>query len=451
MAITAVILFASALRRAAEASNDFWPWLRRLLESAIGAILFLGLLWAFRSILNDNSLTFFATHGSLSDVSRESAQSIWGRPHVQKDLSVSHFIEVEVEEELPREDPTLPPLYRTIKERRQVPQNSLLSFRGDVEMELSERQKGYAYYSGFVLKASFQYEVINDSELQTEAEFYFPLSPGQTLFQEFAVTIDGVDISPELRFSEDMVSWKRIMSPQQRSEIIISYISRGMDYFYYQVPVQREIKDFELTLAIDRLPISQLNYPDGVLTPTEIDPTPDNNGSLLTWKLDRAVTVAGMGVALPKPEQPGANVLRILVISPYALTMLVTVLALTFLIFGEPLHFIDLALFAAVYCVQFLVMAGVSDYAFGFWGSMVLGAALTGFLGFLLFRRLPSKLLRGLIYGLIAFFTLAYPLSGLLTEITQLDAFNNIVLVGLIIYIFGLALYKRTERVQDAK
>ena len=43
-----------------------------------------------------------------------------------------------------------------------------------------------------------------------------------------------------------------------------------MDYFYYQIPVQREIKNFVLTLTIDRLPVSLLNYPDGVITPTEI-------------------------------------------------------------------------------------------------------------------------------------------------------------------------------------
>jgi hypothetical protein len=146
-----------------------------------------------------------------------------------------------------------------------------------------------------------------------------------------------------------------------------------------------------------------------------------------------------------QPEQPGAKVLRVLQNSPYALTLLGTMLALTLLILNVPLRFIDLALLSAVYCVQFLIMAGVSDYAFGFWGSLVLGAGLTGFLTFLLFRRLPSRLLRVLIYSLVAFFTLVYPLSGLLSETIQRNSFENIVQVGLILYIFGLALYARAR------
>src|SRR5262245_34109106 len=83
MATTAIVLFGSAFRAQPEATENFWPWLRRLLEAATSALLFVGLLWAFRAILNDNIKTFYATHGSLSDVSRASAWSIWGKPHTQ--------------------------------------------------------------------------------------------------------------------------------------------------------------------------------------------------------------------------------------------------------------------------------------------------------------------------------------------------------------------------------
>jgi hypothetical protein len=231
------------------------------------------------------------------------------------------------------------------------------------------------------------------------------------------------------------------MTPHQKSKVVITYSSRGMDYFYYQIPVQREIKNFKLTLNIDRLPVSLLNYPDGVITPTSIQPSADGRGSILTWELDRAITVAGMGVALPQPEQPGAQVLRVLVISPYALTLLGAMLALTMLIWGMQVRFLDLALLSAVYSMQFLLMAAISDYFFGFWGALIAGAALTLVLSFLLFRRLPSRSLRTIIYILVAFFTVIYPLSGLLTELTQQNAFNMLMQVGLILYITGLSLY----------
>ncbi|MEA3397473.1 MAG: hypothetical protein U9R05_08430, partial [Chloroflexota bacterium] len=216
--------------------------------------------------------------------------------------------------------------------------------------------------------------------------------------------------------------------------------------FYYQAPNQRNIQNFVLTLTVDRLPVDLLNYPEGCLTPTEIQPTADGKGSILTWQLDRAITVAGMGVALPQPEQPGAKVLRVLRNSPYALTLLGTMLVLTLLILGQPIHFLDLALLSGAYSVQFLIMAAISDLFLGFWGSLILGAALTGTLTYLLFRRLPSRLHRTLIYTLAGFFTIVYPLSGLLTQAAQRNSFDSLVQVGMIIYLFGLSLYTQIKK-----
>lgn len=446
MITTAVVLFGSAFASYKETSGNFWPWMRKIIEATVSAVLFLGLMWAFRAILNDNTSTYYSTHGSLSDISRESAWSIWGRPHTQVELTVHHTHEVEVKEELPREDPTAPPIYRTVTQTQEVPQNSILSFNGDVQMKLSERQKGYALYSGYTLDVKLEYEILNDSAITTDAAFTFPLSSGQTLFENFVVTMDGKDLSADLRFATDLVSWTTKMKPHQRSIVHITYFSRGMDYFYYQIPVQREIKNFALTLTVDRLPVSLLNYPDGVITPTKIKSTPDGNGSILTWQLDRAITVAGMGVALIQPQQPGAQVLRVLVISPYALTLLGAMLALTMLIWGLKVQFLDLALLSAVYTMQFLLMSAVSDYFFGFWGSLMLGAVLTLFLTILLFRKLPSRPLRTIIYLLVAFFTIAYPLSGLLTELEDQNAFNMLLQSGLILYITILSLYASSHK-----
>jgi hypothetical protein len=446
MTAAAVVLFATAIRQTKEVPPTFWQWLRRIIEASIGAVLFVGLLWAFRSILNNNYATFYTTHGSLNAASLESAQSIWGRPHVQRELGYAHFTEVIQQQEIPREDPTAPPLYKDVKVRQPVPQNSVRSFRGTVNLTLSEREKGYALYNGYLIDAHFEWEVINDSAYQTEADFDFPLSPGQTLYEDFSVTMDGEDISPLLRFSPDLVQWTTTFDPQQKRKIMIGYTSRGMESFYYQIPSQREIKDFMLTLTVDRLPVTLLNYPDGTLTPTKVEPTADGKGSILTWQLDKAITTAGMGVALLQPEQPGAQVLRVLSNSPYALTLLGAMLALTLLLRREPVHFLDLALLSAAYCVEFLIMAAISDYMLGFWGSLVVGGLATGALTYVLYRRAPSRLLRSLIYALVGFFAVIYPLSGLITDLNARNAFEGMVQVGLIIYLFALALYWRLER-----
>lgn len=445
MLITAIALFGSGFRNYQQSAETFWPWLRQLLtvstSALVGTILFVGLMWAFRIVLNDNVATFYSTHGSVSDLSRSSAQTIWGRPHEQIELTIHHTHQVEKLEELPREKPEDPPKYKTVTVTEDVPQNSIVGFNGDVMMQLSEREKGYALYSGYILDVKITYDIINDSPFETDAEFDFPLSRGQALFENFVITMDGVDLSPKLRIANDDVSWTAQMKPHQKSQLVITYSSRGMDYFYYQIPVQREIKNFVLTLTIDRLPVSLVNYPDGVITPSNIQPTKDGKGSILTWNLDHAITVAGMGVSLIPPEQPGAQVLRVLVISPYALTLLGAMLALTMLIWGIPVRFLDLALLSAVYSMQFLLMAAISDLFFGFWGSLGIGALLTLFLSYLLFRTLPTRPMRISVYALIVFFTVVYPLSGLLTELSQQNAFHALMQVGLILYVAGLSLY----------
>ena len=74
---------------------------------------------------------------------------------------------------------------------------------------------------------------------------------------------------------------------------------------------------------------------------------------------------------------------------------------------------------------------------------LILGVILTSALAFLLYRRHRSRLLRILVSALVLFFALLYPLSSLISDLTQRNSVNALVQVGLIIYLFGLSLYSR--------
>lgn len=442
MVVTAIVLFASAIRRDPDRSKTLWPWVRRIIESSAGAILFLGLLWAFRTILNDNLATFNSTHGSLTDANLASAQSIWGRPHVQRELTLAHYIYVTELEEIPRQNPDDPPQYKEVTRRINVPQNSMLGFTGSFDMQLSEREKGYGLYSGFIVDASLTYDIINDSDKDTEVDFVFPLAPSQMLFENFTIFFDGEDISSALRFGGDLIQWQGNMTAHQQSKIEVAYRSRGMSYLYYQIPNQRQIKNFALTVTVDKLHVSLLNYPDRVLSPTHIAETNGGKGSILTWELDNAITTAGMGVALLQPEQPGERVFRVLNISGLALTTLLALVAITLLLLDQSIHLVDLGLLGGMYCALFLVMSGISDYSFGFWGSLIVGGALTLILTGLILRRQPP-VTRWLVLGLVAFFTVIYPLYGQISEATDANAFDTLVRVGSAVYIVVVALFAR--------
>jgi hypothetical protein len=264
------------------------------------------------------------------------------------------------------------------------------------------------------------------------------------MFDNFLVYINGQDVSDKLRFYYDVVTWTMKMSPYDKWDVKIQYQTRDLDYFYYQIPYAQQIKDFELKLIINDLPVTKVNYPEGCIPPTEdILPTEDGRGSVLEWKFDNTIITAGMGIALTKPEQPGERVILTLASSPYALMMLILAICLTLLLLGKKINLLEIALLGGVYCLLFLVMASVSDFLLGFWGSLIPGALITVGLSVLLYWK-QSLFIRICIFSLIGFFTLIYPILNQLADYQ--DSINGIIMILLIAYLFFIALYSRFRK-----
>ncbi len=440
----ALAAFGSALGQAKDSSPAFWPWLRRIVEASVKAILLFGLIWAFQATLSHDLEAFGSTHESALAAKRRQAEARWGKPIVQDELAVYHFVEVTKQEVITPKNPAQPKLYRNVPERQLVPQNSVIGFRGNVTVTLDEREMRETWVAAYTLNARYEYEVMNHSDLETEAEFKFPLVPGHT-FERLVITADGQDISPRLQFAMDSVSWKSKMKPQQQSRVVVTYASKGTDQFLYRIPVQRELRNSELILTVSTKSFYVLIQPENDLMRSDYQDTEDRRGAILTWKLDRVIMAPQMGIALRGPQAFDLynKVKLVLGTGPTVLTLLGAMLALTLLIGGQPVRLLDLALVAGVCCVQFLILAGLSDYV-GFGELLLGGAALAGGLIFCIFRPLPSRWLHVLIYALAGFFGFVYPRSGLYIE-TQRNVFEGVVQAGLIVYLFGLSLYARLQ------
>jgi len=450
--ITALLVFGSAFGRDKGSSATFSAWLRRIVEAAVRAILVVGLLWVFSTTLEKNNDAFRLTHETPSRKEWDKVGATWGGPYTQRELIVEHFIETQVQEEIRRKDPAARVLYRNVKKRQLVPQNSIVGFRGDIDLALSEPEKrraGYPLYNTYTANARYKYDVINDSSETTEVEFRFPLGQSPSLLCEnLSVTVDGKDISPQLRVISNTLTWKSTMTPQQRSEVAIAYTVKGMDRFDYQIPIQREIRNFALTMTVNSWAFYTMVEPEGGQMTPKVKWLNDPKGTVLSWELDRTVMTPKMGIAFVQPERPYAPFGKILQVSqtgPEALALAGAVLALTLLICKQPVYPVDLALFAGAYCAQFLSITGLSDY-FGLWGAFIVGASMAATLTFLVFHSLSSTPLRVLIYVLAGFFIFVYPSSGLWVE-TQRNTFNSILQVGLIVYLFGLSLYSRLRAI----
>ncbi|MBN1886521.1 MAG: hypothetical protein JW850_00970 [Thermoflexales bacterium] len=421
-----------------------WPWLRQILAASARSGLLLGLAWAFQTVLTRDIQAMETSYNDVFAANYRDVKAVWGQSITQDELIVRPFVQVVRREELPREDPTQPPRYRTITERQPVTQNSIAAFRGQVNLALDEQIRRQTRLAVYTLQARYEYDVVNDSELETETEFYFPLPPAK-LYEQLVVTVDGQDIQSRLRFVSDQLAWTEAFTPHQCSHVVVSYASRGMEAFYYRLPTPREINDFVLTLTVSSKAFYVMRDPQEGPWQSEYHDLGDE-GAVLVEKLDRVMMAPHVGISF-KNVAPSTWYWKgryLLQRAPAGLLLLAAGLALTLLIGGGRLDWAsylrDLAFLCGAYCAQFLITACLGDYGPGLWGAFGLGAVLTVLAAFVTYRHTPSRLLCILICLLAGFFALAYPRPGL-WEIKRRDTFDGIVQVGLIVYLFGLCLF----------
>jgi len=131
----------------------------------------------------------------------------------------------------------------------------------------------------------------------------------------------------------------------------------------------REVRDFTLTLTLPDLPKDKLNYPEGCMTPTGIQPTADGQGSVLAYRLDHALSNKGMGVALPQLPQPGATTNAVLVEIERAWMLLFAMLGLSLTLASVRHAVLLTALFGAATAFAYGLLGDFSDLLFGFWGT----------------------------------------------------------------------------------
>ncbi len=413
------------------------PWLRVLTMAVVLPLLFFAILWGVRVSLARTEYDFRRQHGRVSETNLSSVESIWGRPHVQRDLTVYHTYPVSVTEEVRDQFGRI--VTRTRMETREAPQNSVTRTRGDVTLTRSERQKGSAKYPGFTLDCRFDYTVQNFADRRTDARYDFPLSPEQTMFDGFTVLVNGRDMSSKLQFDPYDVTWTLPMEPGQVDQVRITYQSRGLERFYYQVSDVREIRDFLLTLRLPDIPLKDVNYPEGCITPTT--KVASNGGAVLTWQLDRALTTRGMGIALPEPEQPGATVARVLRVAWHSGMLLLVTMVITAITLGLGFNVLRAALLAAVFVGECMLLAAVSDYVPSFWLAYVLAVAPAVLAAALVFggRRAPVALL-----VLLLVFMAGFPLLALFPEIMSSLLLGVDVLTILYLAALGIAALRRT-------
>jgi len=178
------------------------------------------------------------------------------------------------------------------------------------------------------------------------------------------------------------------------------------------------------------------------MSPTAVKPTADKLGSVLTYRLDHAISSKGMGVALPPPPQPGATTSGVLAETERAWLLIYAALifslvstrlgkesgtklelrAKSFVTQPDPQTGIATAVLLCIFfgtatACSYAMVADFSDILLGFWGTAgVVLLPMFLILAWLLKQVVPGRLGRLLVVQLFLF-GLVYPaVAGLDTE-----------------------------------
>ncbi len=449
--VACVVVLSSARLRAALANA------RRATDGPVATILAtsfavvrslvgLAVLGALSLYLVAQGREFAATHGRVSETNLRSVQSIWGRAQAQRELRVWHSIEevqvtrVSEEGECDGQLEAAAAAGKPVrvlrkKVKRTVPQNSILSTSGRVAIGMNYRKKGSAFYTTYENECRFAYEVKNFHGAATEASFSFPLASG-CIFDGLRVLVDGEDVSSRLSYPGGSIDWTMAMQPGQVAKVEVSYRSRGMDSFYYQVTEEREIRSLALTIELADVAADRLNYPDGCITPTSVAPLGAGGGCRLEWTLANAISTRGMGVALPKRDQPGDSMARLLAGAPLGLVLLLGAWLATKLLTRRPVELLPAVLIAAAYTLLHTAAAPLADTLVGFYGALAIMVPLAAGL-------VAALEGRGMALALFLFFALVYPVTSVAEPVVLRDLLRQGVFVLLLAYAVLLAVVGR--------
>ena len=396
----------------------------RFVLAASVVLLLTQTLGVLRSYLRKSVASFQQTHGRVTEVNYNAVQTIWGAEQTQRELSLQVFYEEEITERTEFEDPAKPALIRKKMVKHNVVGNPFIAARHAVTLTQNARKKGSALYGGYETTCRLAWKLKSPADRATKGTLRFPLPARGAMYDELTATVNGEDVLPKMELSEAALTLTRDLAPREELTVAISFKSRGMAQWYFQVAEQREIRDFSLTLNLPDLPKAKLNYPEGCMSPTEVKPSTDQRGSILTYRLDHAISQKGMGIALPTLPQPGATTNAVLGEAERGWTMIAALLLLGMTL-AKVRHAPLLGvLFVSAVALGFGVLGDFSDLLFGFWGT-----ALIVFLPLLLLlawfvRKIVGGRTGDFLAALLLVFGLIYPTAAGLDAERQSLYFN---------------------------
>jgi hypothetical protein len=454
--VAAVLLigFTRWLRRRRQDRPEGWPALvTSLVGDVLKVLVGLGIVAGLGLHLRFQSKEFGRRQGGVSQRNYQAVKTIWGRPHVQRELDVDlvrvtkkYFDHKGLEFDPEKlKAATQPIAYRARDIEDVIPGNPLLEADHELMLAMNYRRKGNASYPCFEVDGRFSWILENVTGQDVTGKFAFPLPAQQGLVDEVTILVDGNEPGTPVVVQDGALRWRMPLKRGQRLSLEVRYHSRGLDYIRLVPGAGRELRRYRVRMVCRGVQESDINYPIGCMTPMLKEQRGD--AMVLGWDLRQAVTRLDMGVILPPERQRGYYVAKILDAAPWALVLLMAMVLVTQLAGGSGLRYVPMLLLAGALDLYYMLMGHVADYSPGLTGGIIIaGLVLTGLTALLWFAR-AGKLVAVAATVFFVIFAAGYPLI-VINEYKEL--LQTCLYVALLAYTIVLLILQRRPRAKEA-
>lgn len=251
---------------------------------------------------------------------KQSITGHWGPSHSQPHPSVSYLADPDDNLRKP-----LPPA----------------AGRVNVKLAFEPKKKGLTYSRTFEAKFKAAYLITNTTDSAQKLFVSFPLPSQNTSYTDFEWELNGEtdeSLMPEYGEIKKIIT----LEAGQTVPLNVSYSSRGMDFWKYQLGNSQRIRNFILTMETD---FDDIDFLTGSSSPTAREEAGDG-GWKLTWDYPDVIRPQDIGMDMPTLKDPAPIAARISYFAPIPLLFFFAILIIFGILKGislHPMHFVFLA------------------------------------------------------------------------------------------------------------
>ena len=230
-----------------------------------------------------------------------------------------------------------------------------------VVLHMDYRKKGLVYYTGYNAEFTGTYQVANPENEKIYLSFIFPYPTRQNegMLQNVKLLVNGEEDTADTEYQPSLALWTGTLEPEQSLDFTVRYQGRGLDRFVYGFEAGRQINNFSAEIEVHGA--HKLDYPVATMPPTE-EPQRTEDGKVLVWKLDRAMTQLNLGVILPDRLDVEKQLAVMSFRAPFFFLLFLVSAALIIHLARKPPQFIPLAVMSFTYFLFYPLFAYLLMY-----------------------------------------------------------------------------------------